>query len=164
MRHKQPNKNQSGFTILELVIVLAIIAIGLVAILPANTGRIDQARIAETISLVRPYQLQVEGHYRAHGEFPIDNKVIDMPAPEKIIGNYVEAAYLEKGAIHLQLGNKIRPELTGKILSLRPVFVPDADYAPVSWVCGYDTVPKNMLAAGTNRTDVALASLPLSCR
>lgn len=164
MSHYPSTKSHIGFTLLELVIVMAIIAIGLVAMIPVNTGKLDQTRVVETVALVKPYQLLVEGYYRTHGDFPIDNEAIDMPAPEKIIGNYMTAAFLQKGAIHIQLGNKIGPELTEKILSLRPVFVPDEGYAPVSWVCGYDTVPEKMIASGTNRTDIALASLPLSCR
>lgn len=110
------------------------------------------------------YQLEIEDYYRKNKEFPADNTALGMPNPESIIGNYLAAVYLDSGALHLQLGNKVRPQLKGKIISIRPVFVPDIYNAPVSWICGNDGVPENVAAAGDNRTNVEALSLPNSCR
>ncbi len=154
----------NGFTLIEMVIVLAIMAIILVASIPSSGGKVDQVGINEALNLVKIYQPQIEGYYRTNKEFPADNEALGMPGPESIIGNYLAAVYLDSGALHLQLGNKVRPQLKGKIISIRPVFVPDTDNAPVSWICGNDSVPVNMLAAGDNRTNVEALSLPNSCR
>ena len=147
-----------------MLIVLAIIGILLIATIPSNSGKIDQAGVSETVRLMRGYQLQIESYYSMNNEFPADNKAAGIPEATSIIGNYLTAAYLQNGALHLELGNKIRNTLKGKFISLRPVFVPDVENTPVSWICGNDTVPGNMIAAGENRTDVENYSLPLSCR
>ncbi|MFT4520070.1 MAG: type IV pilus assembly protein PilA [Halioglobus sp.] len=155
---------ENGFSLIEMVIVLAIIGILLVAILPSNQGRIDQTKLAESVKLMSQYQPQIVQHYQFNNEFPVDNKAAGMPDPDKISGNYLTAVFVVDGALHLQLGNKVRPELTNKFVTLRPVFVPGVENAPVSWICGYDAVPANMVAAGENRTDIEAGSLPLSCR
>lgn len=153
-----------AFTLLEMLIVLAIVGIMLVATLPAGGGKVDQVRVAETIDLVKRYQSQIEHYYRMHNEFPATNEAADLPEPTNIVGNYMTAVYLVDGALHLQMGNKIRPDLNGKLVSIRPIFVPEILNTPVSWICGNDSVPPEMLASGENRTNIPSASLPISCR
>lgn len=153
-----------GFTLIEMLIVLAIMAIILVASIPSSGGKVDQVGVNEALNLVKIYQPQIESYYQMTGEFPADNETLGIPDPDSIIGNYLSAVHLEGGALHLQLGNKIRPKLKGKVVSVRPVFVPDTPNAPVSWICGNDSVPTNMLAAGDNRTNLDPLSLPNSCR
>lgn len=164
MESARTSHSAKAFTLLEMLIVLAIISIMLVATIPAGGGKVDQVRVAETIDLVKRYQSQIAHYYRVHNEFPANNAAADLPEPTNIVGNYMSGVYLVDGALHLQLGNKIRQELNGKLVSIRPIFVPDVPNTPVSWICGNDTVPPEMLAAGENRTSVPNASLPLSCR
>lgn len=158
------HRDRRGFTLLELMIVLAIMAVLLVLTVPVNTGRMDQTYIAETVDLVQQYQPLIEQYYRVTGAFPIDNQAAGLPEAQDILGNYLVSVEVVEGAMHLTLGSKIRPDLRGKIVTLRPIFVPDTANTPVSWVCGYDTIPANMLAAGENRSNVRPVSLPLSCR
>lgn len=153
-----------GFSLMEMLIVLAIISIILVATIPSGGGRVDQAAIAETVELMKNYKPQIEGYYRSQGEFPVDNATAGLPEADSIVGNYMSAVFLLDGALHVRLGNKIRAELRGKYISLRPIFVPGVANAPISWVCGTDTVPADMVAAGENRTDISSASLPVACR
>ena len=120
--------------------------------------------MSESLNLVSGYQLQIEQYYMLNNEFPADNEAAGIPPSQAILGNYLEAAELVDGALHLQLGNKIRPELKGKFVSVRPIFVPGTANTPISWICGNDTVPPNMLAAGENRTDIESFRLPVSCR
>lgn len=165
MTSTRPAQEQSGgFTLVEILVVLAIVAILMMAAIPSGGGKIDQAGINETLALVKGYQLQIEQYYQFYNEFPADNDTAGLPEPESIMGNYLQAAYLEDGALHLQLGNKIRPELQGKFVSIRPIFVPGEENTPVSWICGNDTVPPKMVAGGENRTDVESYRLPVSCR
>ncbi len=153
-----------GFSMIEMLLVLVLISMLVLAALPSGGGKIDQTGIAESLSLVERYKTQVEQYYLSHQAFPPDNDAAGMPEPEMIIGNYLAGVEQADGAMHLILGNKIRPELHGKRISVRPVFVPGAENSPISWVCGFDTVPANMVAAGENRTDVEGFRLPLSCR
>ncbi len=160
----QAHCNPRGFTLLEMMIVLAIMAVLLVLTVPVNTGKMDQTYIAETKELVRRYQPLIEQHYRLFSQFPANNHAAGLPDADNILGNYLTSVELVNGAMHLTLGNKIRPDLKGKILTVRPIFVPDTNNTLISWICGNDTVPENMIAAGENRSDVPPVSLPLSCR
>ena len=156
--------NSTGFTLLEMLIVLAIIAILLALTIPSGGGKLDQARIVESINLVKRFQPQIESYYAMHNEFPADNASLGIPASRSIVGNYMKSVTLVDGALHLKLGNKINPKLNDKVISVRPIFVPDEPDAPVSWICGHDSVPENMIAAGENRTNIENTSLPVVCR
>lgn len=156
--------NRRGFTLIEMLVVLAIIAILSMLALPSSGGRAVQLMIVETLELVEPYKQKISTSYALNGRFPEDNKSVGMPEADKILGNYLAAAEVEGGAVHLRLGQKMPSALHGQLLSLRPVYVKDSLASPVSWVCGFDSVPEGMLVTGVNRTSVELKNLPLRCR
>ena len=149
---------------LEIIIVLVIVALIALAALPSKEGQMDQAYLAESIALATPYKLQIAEFQQFNGEFPRDNATAGLPMPNEIQGNYLRSITIENGALHLELGNKIRPALRGKILTLRPIFTPGVENGPISWVCGHSTVPGEMIAAGPNRTDLEPQRLPVQCR
>ena len=153
-----------GFTLIEMMIVLSIIAILVTLAIPNSKGRTTRVQIEESLKLVEDYQQQVVSYYKVMGEFPPNNQTIGMPDPEKIIGNYLTAVTLEQGALHLELGNKIGEGQTGKVVSLIAVFVPGSPQSPISWICGSAAIPAGMQPAGTNLTNLELAYLPAKCR
>lgn len=155
---------KSGFTLIEMMVVLSIIAILVTLAIPSSRGRLARPQIEESLSLVADYQQQVVDYYKIMGEFPADNAVIGMPAPDRIVGNYLAAVTLDRGALHLELGNKIGEGLSGQVVSLYPVYVQGSANSPVSWVCGISAVPDGMTAAGDNLTTVEMIFLPSRCR
>jgi type IV pilus assembly protein PilA len=155
---------ERGFSLVEIVFVLLIVGILMLAAMPSGEERVDRKAIIESLELFEGYKRQVAAHYMFYGEFPTDNEAAGIPPPPLIIGNYIVSGELDNGAIHIELGNKIRPQLRGKIISLRPVFVPGEENVPISWICGNDTVPANMLAAGENKTNLESLRLPVTCR
>jgi len=155
---------ERGFTLIEMLVVLAVIAILSMLALPSSNGRAVQLMIVETLGLMGPFQKKIAENYSLTGSFPVNNENAKIPVAENILGNYLVAAEVESGAIHLRLGQKMPPALHGQLLSLRPVYVVNSPASPVSWVCGFDSVPVGMLAAGVNRTNVELQNLPLRCR
>lgn len=154
-----------GFSLLELMVVVAIIAIIATLAMPSNIGRITQKRMVETIELVEPYKAFIAASYLSNsGNFPADNAAAGMPDANKIKGNYLRKLEVRDGVMHLTLGQKLPDSLHNKILSIRPVFVKDEPMTPISWICGHADVPAGMHAAGTNLTDLDNTFLPGRCR
>lgn len=160
---KVKTKNVNGFTLLEVMITVAIIAILATIALPSQTGKFNQQKIVETLEIVERYKSDIEKTYRLTGEFPLDNEAAGIPLSKKIIGNYLQGMLVENGAMHLSLGNKL-PQLKGKIITVLPVYVADSPNSPISWICGFDQIPDGMIVAGVNRTNVEISTLPGRCR
>lgn len=153
-----------AFTLIELMVVVAIIGILAAISLPAYQNYIVRAKIAESMSLASEVQSTVKEYYKYHTKFPQDNLAAGAPKPEHLLGNYVSGIEVENGAIHVTLGNKVNTPLDGKILSIRPIYVTASPDSPISWVCGGDQPPEGMSAAGENKTNIDDKYLPSSCR
>ena len=153
-----------GFSLIEMMIVLVIIAVILTFALPDRSAPVAKTYVRQSINLVEDYKPIIKQYYLASGgSFPKDNEAIGLPKPELIIGKYFTEVTLEDGAIHILLGNKITEKLQNKTVTVRPVFVEDSPLSPISWICGYDETPEGMTAAGTNLTNAERRFLPLDC-
>ena len=156
--------NKGGFSLIEMLIVLAVISILLMMAMPSGLDKKGRQSVTESLRLVEQYKPLIEAHYRAQGSFPADNAASGLPAADKIMGNYLASVTISQGAMTLQLGKKIMPKLQGKKITIRPLYVPGEPLAPVSWLCGYNHAPAGMLASGDNHTDISPAQLPINCR
>lgn len=155
---------RAGFSLIEMMVVLAIMSILAMMVMPSKTGEVVRVQVNEGTKLSEPFKSQIEAYYRVSGTFPKTNKDAAIPEPDKIIGHFVTSINIENGAMHIRYGNKINSMITGKIVSIRPLYVKDSPLSPISWVCGLDEIPNGMTAAGINKTNVEKKNLPLSCR
>ena len=154
----------NGFTLIELMIVVAIIGILAAIALPAYQDYTIRAQMAEGINLTNAVKPKIQDFYDAKGRFPANNEEAGLPEARYLIGNYVKGISVEDGAIHVTMGNKINQRLDGKILTLRPQFVEESAITPLAWLCGGGEVVNGMTAAGANRTDIENQYLPAACR
>lgn len=153
-----------GFTLIELMVVIAIMAILALMALPNYFDKIARDQIDEALPLADLVKRPVAARWAATKEIHADNASAEVPEANKIVSNLVSSVTLQNGAIHVVFGNRASGALRGKTVTLRPGVVEDAQIVPVAWVCGNASVPTGMVARGANRTDVPPNLLPLRCR
>lgn len=153
-----------GFTLIELMVVVAVIAILALLTLPSLRARIVRGQIVEAGPLIDTAKQQVAAAWARDKVLPADNVAAGLPVPEKMTGNVVQAVVIEQGTVHVRFGQQAHATLRAHTLSLRPALVADAPVVPIAWVCGHAPVPAGMAVQGTDRTDLPDDVLPLNCR
>jgi type IV pilus assembly protein PilA len=152
-----------GFTLVELMIVIAIIGIMATLAMPSFQDRIIKAQIREGLEIIAPVKKAEAEYYEKYGRLPADNAGLGLPDPDKFVGNYVRRVEVEDGAIHMTFGNRVNRNASGKILTLRPAIVKDAPIVPIAWVCAKAKPPEGMSVSGTDATSLPNHFLPLDC-
>ena len=156
-------RTRHGFTLLEMLVVVGVIAILALAALPSYMDRIVRKQIEESLPLAALAQAPVALAWGLTQAFPADNAAAGLPVADKIVGNFVSSVSVEAGAIHVTFGNRANTALQGKLLTLRAAVVEDAPVVPLAWVCGHAEAVEKMTAKGSDRTTVPTQFLPLNC-
>jgi len=156
--------SRRGFTLVELMIVVAIIAILAMVAMPSIQGKLVRSQIVEAAHWADVAKNPIAAVWLATKTLPADNAAAGLPSADKIVSNLVSNVTVESGAVHITFGNQANGALKGHILTLRPAVVDDATMVPVAWVCGSAAPPDKMTAKGSNRTDIPERFLPLNCR
>jgi type IV pilus assembly protein PilA len=154
----------SGFTLVELMVVVAVVAILALMSLPSFVDAQLRNQVVEALSLADIAKKPIALAWSATQAFPPDNASIGLPPPDKVVSNLVSAVAVEDGAIHMTFGNRAHGRLKGAVLTLRPAVVEDATVVPVAWVCGFSKGPDKMTVHGENRTSIPPQYLPAKCR
>ena len=153
-----------GFTMLEMAVVLAIIAILALMAVPSYIEKIVKDQIVEALPLADLAKGPVAASWSATQILPDNNEGAGLPPADKIVSNFVRSVQVQNGAIHVTFGNRASTAIKDKILTLRPAVVADAPVVPVAWVCGNAAAPDKMTVKGENKTNIETKFLPLKCR
>ena len=157
------NKN-IGFSVIEMMVVVAIIGILAMIAIPSSIGRIVKEQVIAAIPLADIAKEPIAAAWKAAKTLPINNEEAGLPVPEKVVSNFVSALIVQDGVIHMTFGNKAHPQIKGKILSIRPAVIEESQVVPIAWVCGNAKVPGKMTIKGENKTNVSADYLPQACR
>jgi len=153
-----------GFTLIELMVVVAIIGILSTIALPTYQDYVIRGQITEAMNMAEGLKRAIGEYYGAKKRFPADNQAAGVPPADKLIGNYVSRIEVREGAIHITLGNRINALASGKVLTLQPAFVGGSPSSPLAWLCGYAEAVDGMHAQGDNLTDLPGSYLSPACR
>jgi type IV pilus assembly protein PilA len=156
--------SRSGFTMIEIAVVLAIVGIMALLAVPSYQERIVRDQIVAAVPLADIAKAPVALSWTTLQSFPADNASAGLPPPEKIVSNYVSSVAVDAGAIHITFGNSVNGLIRGKILTLRPAVVLDAPIVPVAWICANAAVPSPMTVQGADKTNIPIAYLPFNCK
>lgn len=158
------NTHRNGFSLLELMVVVAIMGIlGMMAI-PAYMHQIARRQILDAMPLADIAKKPVETAWALAQPFPHDNAIAGLPADDLMVSNLVQSVAVQDGAIQITFGNNANGMLNGKLLTLRPAVIPDTPIVPVAWVCGNAAGPGKMTVKGQNKTNIPEEYLPVYCR
>ena len=155
---------RTGFTLVEMMVVLAVVAILALMAIPSFQDQIVRDQINTALPLADIAKKPVAASWTALQAFPPDNAAAGLPPANKIVSNHISSVLVQDGALHVTFGNRANGVINGKTLTLRPAVVTDAPIVPVAWVCGFAPIPGKMTAKGENKTTIEPKYLPLACR
>ncbi len=153
---------QKGFTLIELMIVVAIIGILAAIAIPAYQNYTIRAQVTEGLNLGDGWKTQMAEIFANTGTMPLNTAAISGSSAST--GKYVTSVGVTAGAIQITYGNQANTNLLGKSLFMVPYTNTNND---IVWVCGTAVVPAGGLtiANGTTLgvTTVPAQYLPTTC-
>jgi type IV pilus assembly protein PilA len=126
-------KVQQGFTLIELMIVVAIIGILAAVAIPAYQDYTIRAQVSEGLSLASGAKTAISEFYNQRGTFPNDNASVGLSVANQIQGSYVDSVDvgITAGIIEVQFGNQVNAQISGDDLQVSAV----TSAGSIQWVC-----------------------------
>ena len=141
---------QKGFTLIELMIVVAIIAILAAIAIPAYQNYLVRSQVSEAAVLTDGVKTPLAEYYANHGDFPSATASIGLPTTAASLGGkYVSGITLAAGKITATMGGKASSKIAGEFFVLSPT----DNGGSVTWTC-----------SNASQTTIPQQYLPSSCR
>ena len=165
---------QKGFTLIELMIVVAIIGILAAIAIPAYQDYTIRAQVSEGLTLASDIKAGVAEYSAQVGNWPVNLAEAGLGSVAAAIdkqGRYVDTIDIDPagGTIVVTYGRDANTKITGQILSIQPYVNVNGD---VLWRCGKSDAPVNgnpVLGTTTSADTAGITTLndkhmPASCR
>ena len=131
-------KKQQGFTLIELMIVVAIIGILAAIAIPAYQDYTIRAQVSEGLSLAAGAKAAISEYTMDKGSFPDDNLTAGIESVEtEINGKYVTSVTVEDGVVGVLFAEAAAHKIlrdagaAGAILNLSPF----TNAGSIEWTC-----------------------------
>ncbi|EMT1415120.1 pilin [Neisseria gonorrhoeae] len=161
------NTLQKGFTLIELMIVIAIVGILAAVALPAYQDYTARAQVSEAILLAEGQKSAVTEYYPNNGKWPENNGDAGVASPPSDIkGKYVKEVKVENGVVTAQMASSnVNKEIQGKKLSLWA----KRENGSVKWFCGQPVTrgagnDDTVADAAADNEKINTKHLPSTCR
>jgi len=125
------SKTQQGFTLIELMIVVAIVGVLTAFALPAYQSYSIRAQIAEGLGMSGPLTTAVVAFHNDTGVFPLSNAEAALPPADGYAGRYVESISVNGATVSIQYGNNANALISGRDVLLTAT----KNDGSMSWTC-----------------------------
>ena len=153
-----------GFTLVELMIVIAIIGILAALAIPAYQDYTIRAQIQEGLTLSVQTRNAVTENYMSTGGGPANRSEAGLSADgADTQGRYVTSVDIVESEVVITFGNEANRIITDRMLYMTPYIAEDG--STLIWRCGNAAAPDGeALGAEEAATDLENAYLPRTCR
>jgi len=156
---------QKGFTLIELMIVIAIIGILAAIAIPAYQNYTIRAQVTEGLSLADDFKTAVAEYFQNNGTWPTgwapNPTALQIPMQGAATGKYVSAIAVNAGNVTVTYGTaNVNAKIKNNTLTINAGTDLNGD---VVWVCGGSVVPAGVTLVGIGATSVPAAFLPSNC-
>ena len=141
---KDMKQVQGGFTLIELMIVVAIIGILAAIAIPAYQDYTIRAQVSEGLSLASGSKVSLSEFYQQHGRFPGNNAAAGLAESASIQGNYVSSVGVSGDTVTVTYGNEVNALIDTQTLTLA---ADTSNTGSIRWTCASSAIDAKFLPA-----------------